>query len=369
MSLSSFVDLTSPENLHWLAVLGSSVVLSVASSIVPNYAETSLDMRSHNRVRLFNETTARLHISYIIFLLALIASDDIDKTGNTIVWLNTLIVMLVFILFWSIIMSGRTINRIQKSKDREGIIHKCNVVDGVCRSPIGWWMGCKVCFINGLLAFLVGILCLGLAVNPTLIKHGRARAASSLDQNKQKDYYNALREIYKQAAHETRDEFEETVLTVKDAKYKDPKLNASYWYSHNGTIYQLGTTHQESAEHTYKVDETSIIGCGFVYQNSSVRWDDISNQAVVWPYNGIPGPKDNCKYAELQIAKIKSIVCATYNGSDSNNPGHTVGACVFTTGSKNFGSNSNYHEFLKAKAERFYNAMVHLLKNNTLVPQ
>lgn len=369
MSSSSLIDLTHPENLHWLAVLGSSIFLSVASSIIPNYAETTLDIRSHNRVRLFNETAARLHIAYIIFLLALTNSNDIDKTGNAIVWLDTLIVTLVFILFWSIIVSGRTINRIQKSKDRKGVFHKCNIIKGVCHAPIGWWLGCKVCLLNGLMALMIGIICLGLAANPLLIKHDNSPAANSYIQNQQKDYYDVLQGFSKQVAQQTKDQFEETVLGIKEARYKDAKLNSSYWYSYNGTIYQLGTTHQESASHTYTVDEASIIGCGFVHQNSSVRWDDTSNQVVVWPYNDAPTPKDSCKYATLQIAKIRSIVCSTYNGSGANNPDQAVGVCVFTTGPRNVASNSNYHEFLKAKAEEFYNSIFKLLKDKALIPQ
>jgi len=367
LPLSSIVDLTHSENLHWLAVFGSSVVLSLASSLVPNYAETTLDMRSHNRVRLFNETTARLHIAYIIFLLALITSNDIDKADNTMIWLLALIVVLVFVLMGAIIVSGRTIKRIRESKHSGGTKHQCNLVNGICDTPVGWWIGCRVCFTNGLLAIAVGVLCLGLTVNPTLIKHSDSINAST--QKQQNDFYQALRGTYKQIAHRTKDEFEEKALGIKDAKFKDDKLNVSYWYSHEGIINQLATTHDPSAGNTYKIDEESIIGCGFFHQNSSVAWDDTRIHPVVWPYSGVPVPKETCKYAELQIAKIRSIVCATYNGSGPKSPELTVGICAFTTGTRNVSSNNNYHDFLKAKAEEFYGSVFPVLRNKTLAPQ
>lgn len=295
LSLSSFIDLHHPQNLHWLAVLASSVMLSLTSSLVPNYVETALDMRSHNRARLFNETSARLHIAYIIFLLTLITSDDIDKTGNTIIGLDTLIIILVFILIWSIIVSGRTLERIRKSFDMNGAVHHCIIVKGICHVPVGWWIGCKVCFTNALTAFVVGIICLGLAVNPSLIKHDQLGSSSQLPKGQQKDYYDTLRGTYDRIAHQTKEQFEENVMGIREEKYKDDKLNVSYWFSYDGVVRQLGTTHAASAEDTYKVDEGSIIGCGFFYQNSSVRWDDESNQAVVWPYYAAPQPRDSCK--------------------------------------------------------------------------
>jgi len=366
LPFSTFVDLTHSENLHWLAVLGSSVVLSLASSLVPNYAETALDVRSHNRARLFNETTARLHIAYIIFLLALITSNDIDKTDNKMIWLVALIVVLVFVLMWSIIVSGRTIKRIRASKHSNGNLHQCKMINGVCHIPVGWWIGCRVCLTNGVMALVVGTLCVALTVNPSIIIHSDSPTASS--QKQQRDYYEALRGTYKQIARQTKNEFEETALGIKDAKYKDDKLNTSYWYSNYGTIYQLGTTHEASAADTYKINEDSIIGCGFSYQNSSVTWDDARKQVVLWPYSGAPVQKDSCKYAELQIAKITSIVCATYNGSGAKSPELTVGICAFTTGPRNVANNNNYHEFLKAKAEVFYESIFPLLQHKSLSP-
>lgn len=368
MFLTEFVDLTHPQNLHWLAFLGSSVILSLASSLVPNYVETALDMRSHNRARLFNETAARVHIAYIIFLLTLITSDDIDRTGNTIDWLSTLTFILVFILMWSTIVSGRTLKRIRKARDWDGNIHQCKIVNGVCHIPVGSWIGCKVCLVNGVTAFIVGVVCLWLAVSPSLIKHDQSPQNGS-SQSHLKAYDDALRGMYKHIAHQTKDEFEEKALAIKEARYKDDKLNVSYWFGYDGTIRQLATTHEASAGDVYKVNEESIIGCGFVSQNSSVHWDDWSKQVVVWPYNDEPKPKDSCKYAELEIAKIKSIACATYNGSNAKKPEHTVGICVFTTGTRNVASNSNYHEFLKAKAEEFYTSIFPLLKDKVLNPQ
>jgi hypothetical protein len=368
--LTEFIDLTNPKNLHWLAVLGSSIILTLASSLVPNYVETTLDMRSHNRARLFNETAARLHIAYIIFLLTLITSDDIDKTGNTIVWLDTLTIIVVFILMWSTIVSGRTLKRIRNTRDRNGSVHQCRVVNGICHKPVGRWIGFKVCYVTGLTAFIIGIICLLLAVNPSLIKRDQSLHQNVVSQSQLKAYDDALRAMYKRIAHRTKDEFEEKALVIREDRYKDDKLNVSYWLNYDGSIRQLATTHEASAGDVYEIKEESIIGCGFVYQNSSVRWDDWSKQAIVWPYNDEPKHKDSCKYAELQIAKIKSIVCATYNGSGVKNPEHTVGICVFTTGVvRNVANNDNYHEFLKTKAEEFYNSVFPLLKSKTLIQQ
>jgi hypothetical protein len=100
-----------------------------------------------------------------------------------------------------------------------------------------------------------------------------------------------------------------------------------------------------------------------------VRWDDKNKQSIVWPYSDAPSSKDNCKYAGLEIAKIRSIVCATYNGYGDKNPETTVGICVFTTGERNIFANDNYHEFLKVKAEEFYNAILPLIKSKALRPQ
>lgn len=367
MYLTALVDLSSPKNLYWLAVLGSSVVLSLASSLVPNYVETAIDMRSHNRARLVNEAAARVHIAYIIFLLALITSDDIDKTGNTVVWLDTLITIVVFILLWSTIVSGRTLKRIRKATDWNGDVHECKVLNGVCRRPVGRWIGFKVCLLNGTLVLVVGIVCLALAVSPSLIKHDQLPSQNIPAPNQLKAYDDALREMYKRIAQQTKDEFEDKALVVKEARYKDDKLNVSYWFSKDGEIRQLATTHEASAVDKYKVSEESIIGCAFVNQNSSVRWDDWSKQTVVWPYNAEATPKDSCKYAELQIAKIKSIACATYNGSGTKSPDLTVGICVFTTNPKNVAYNNNYHEFLRRKSEEYFNAISPLLKSKAII--
>lgn len=360
-------DLTSSENLDWLAVLGSSVLLSLASSLVPNYAESALDVRSHNRARLFNETAARLHIAYIIFLLALMTSNDIDKTGNKINWLITLTVILVFVLMWSTIVSGRTIKRIRKCKDKNGNIHQCRPANGVCQTPIDWWMGCKICLANGLVALIVGVICLGLAISPPLIKHDDSRSAAP---SELKNYYDGLRRTYDQIARKTKDEFEEQALGIREVKSKDPDLHASYWYRSDNDLYQLGTTHHSTAKNTYKFNEGSIIGCGFVNKNSSVRWPNKDQLVDVWPYIRALETKASCKYEDLHTANITSIACATYNGSADQAPEHTVGICVFTTGKiRNIAATENYHHFLQKKAEEYYDAISPLLAGRKLMPR
>lgn len=366
MSLSSFIDITDKENLQWLAILGSSVILSLASSIIPNFVETTLDMRSHNRSRLFNETTARLNIIYVTFLLALIFSEDFDRTGTSLTWLVAIGITIVLMLFASFIVSGKTMRNIHKLKDWKGNKHECHLVDGVCDTPIGPWVYCKVCFLNGFMALVVGLFCVGLAVNPSIIKHDQ----SSTPQNGQsKDYYEAFQRIYKQIAQETKEQFAKRILGMKDDELSDGKdINVSYWVNNNGTLRQLGTTHDETAKDSYQVDENSIIGCAFVKQNCSVRWDDKSKQALVWPFSGESSLRGNCQYKIPQVAIIKSIVCATYNGSGSQNPEDTVGLCVFTISGRKIFIN-NYQDFIKEKAEDFYNVVSPLLKKKALIPQ
>lgn len=369
MPTHSLIDVSNPENLHWLAVLSSSVILSLASSIVPNYVEATLDVRSHNRSRLFNETAARLHIAYIIFLLAL--SNDVDKTGNILTWLHTLILVLVFILIVSIIISGRTIKRIQRYQDWEGKIHQCNVVDGVCDTPIGWWVYCKVCFLNGLVAVVMGIFCTWLSVSHVVIKHEDWSAeTSSRELTQQKPYRDALEGVYKQIAHQTKDQFEETILGTKEDKLKDSNLHVSYWYEsvHDNLLKQLGTTHQDTKGNTYGVNEGSIIGCAYVHPNSSVRWDGHA-PAIVWPYNQDKSSSNKqCGYAEVSTINFKSVICATYNNAPQKNSENTVGVCVFSPNVINL-PNNKYHDFLKQKAEDFYNAILPILEQKTLAWQ
>jgi hypothetical protein len=369
LPLSSFIDITDKENLQWLAILGSSVILSLASSIIPNFVETTLDMRSHNRSRLFNETAARLNIIYVTFLLALIFSDDFDRTGTTVTWLVAIGITIVLMLFASFIVSGKTMQSIHKLKDWKGNKHECQLIDGVCDTPIGIWMYCKVCFLNGFMALIVGLFCVGLAASPTIIKHNQLLSGqSSPPQGEPKDYFDAFKRIYKQTALQTRDEFKKVVLGANADDLEADNLNVSYWFSYNGTLYQLGTTHEESAEDKYSINGESIIGCAYANQNSSVSWDDISKKAAVWPYNQEFSRVGSCQYATLQTVKLKSIICATYNGSSSKNPEDAVGICVFSKDQGKISVN-HYHEFLREKTEIFYNAISPLIKKKILIPQ
>lgn len=364
MPLSSSIDLSHSENLHWLAVLGSSVVLSLISSIVPNFVEATLDVRSHNRSRLFNESTARLHIAYIIFLLALITSNDVNKSGNILIWLETFILVLVFIHFIAIIVSGRTITRIKRYKDWAGRVHECNAPDGICVTPIGWWVYCKVCLLNGLVAVAVGLICVCICATPYVIRHqDQPLETSSSDWAQQKPYNESLRRIYSQIAQQTEDEFEETVMRENQEELGNSDVYVSYWYmsKQDKILRQLATTHENTAGNTYDVNEGSIIGCAYSHANSTVRWDG-HPPAMVWSFNqDKPVGNKLCGYKEVNTITFKSVICATYNDSASVNPEDTVGVCVFSPNVIRLPGNA-YHDFLKKKAEGFYNGILPILQ-------
>jgi hypothetical protein len=326
-------------------------------------------MRSHNRARLSNETTARLHIIYITYLLALITSNDIDRTGSTFPWLVTATIIIVFVLIASFIVSGRTMSNIQNFEEKKGGKHQCNpAVGGVCDTPVGWRLYCKVCFLNTILALVVGLFCLWLAVSPSFIKHDQLSPAQSNQlQHHQKASYDVLQAIFQQTAQQTKDQFEETVLGIKDKKIKDDKLNASYWFSYNGNIYLLSSTEEQPSRKMFAADKSSIIGCGFTHSNHSVRWDDTSNRTEIMAFNGDPSFEDQqCGYAKEPQRKIKSIVCTSYNTAGF--PETTVGICIFTENSKRIFVN-NYHDFLRGKAEEFYTFLLPILKQKTLIPE
>jgi hypothetical protein len=372
LPLPSLIDVSHPENLHWFAVAGSSIVLSLASSVVPNYLETTLDKRSHNRSRLFNETTARVHIAYIIFLVALITSDDVDRSNSKIIWLVTLTIVLVFILFFSIIVSGQTIQRIQKYNDWTGSKHQCRQVNGVCELPIGWWVYCKVCFLNGLLALVVGAFCVWIAVSPLFIKHAQSTSLpnANLPQNQQKDYYRLAEKLYNAHAKQTKFQFEQLFMN----NTKDDKLNVSYWFSYNGELHQLSTTEDKTTHKQFHDNDQSIIGCGFANPNYSVQWDRTNNKIEMFPINGDPRARNNsCNFAKEADRTLETIVCTTYN--DSENRGNTVGICVFTESKGNVFINDSWDfltkrtEFLRGRTKEFYESIVDSLNNKELVPQ
>jgi hypothetical protein len=361
---SSLIDVSHPENLHWLAFAGGSTVLSVASSIVPNYLESSLDIRAHNRSRLLNETAARTHIAYIIFLIALITSDDVDRANSVFAWVVTATVLIVFVLMLSVLVSGRTIDRINKYKEWNGTKHACNPSEKAC-TPIGLWLYFKVCWANTFLALTVGAFCLWLCVSPSIIKHGPPKPTESvLLKNQRKEYFDILRKVYDRIALQTRQEFESSVR--KDNESHDPRLNISYWINYEGNLYQLGTTEEHFMDMSFPRDKTSIIGCAFTHQNHTVQWDDKGGKCWVLPFNDEPNfADDTCQYAKEEQRKLKSIVCTSYN---ANGPAETtVGICAFTESDTKV-MVGNYHHFLKTKAEEFYKLISPALAKKYLVP-
>jgi len=340
----------------------------VVSSIVPNFIESRLDIRSHNRARLLNETAARTHIAYFIFLLALITSDDIDRGGSGFIWLVAGTSALVFILFLSIVISGGTIERINKYDDWQGGKHQCALINNVCPTPIGKWLYFKVCFLNTFLALFVGTICLWLSVSPSVIKHGHARPSENqLLQSQRKEYFGYLQTAYKQIALQTKDQFEASVMNVKDEQHKDKTLNVSYWINYENILYQLGSTEEHITHMTFPLDKTSIIGCGFSHQNHSVQWDDNIRKILVLSFNDEPTFEDvSCRYAKEEQRSIKSMVCTSFNANGP--PDTTVGICIFTESDRRV-SIGNYHRFLRAKVEDFHKLVFPALMDKAFVPQ
>jgi hypothetical protein len=367
LPLSSFIDLTRPENLHWLAILGGGVSASIISSFVPNYAETRIDKRSHNRTRVINETAARLHIVYATFLLFLITSDSFN--GNPVDWLIPIIICVILILIASLMSSGRTMENIQGLKDKKSQKrHECeNNSDGVCIKPLGWKLFRKVCSRNVVLAVLAGLFCVGVSANPSLIKHVQSPpVVNPLIQVYQKDVWEAFQITYKQIAQETVDEFEEDVLRLTEDQMKEADLDASYWFNYNGNIHLLSSTEDQPIRNIFPNDKSSIIGCGFAYSNNSVRWDDKSNHISIMPFNGDPPFEDKgCGFTKEPQRKIKSIACASYNSE--NTAEMTIGICIFTRSQGKIFVNQ-YNDFLKKKTEEFYFSVRPLLKDKILIP-
>jgi hypothetical protein len=366
LGLSSFIDISHSENLHWLALCGSSIILSSASSVVPNYLESRLEPRTHNRARLLNETAARVHIAYFIFLVALITSDDIDKKSWIFTCLVALTAVIVFVLIVAIIVSGSTRERINKSTSNN-ITHQCELLNGVCTRPLGVWLYCKITFFNTFVAVALGAVCLWLCVSPTIIQHGKQAASDSeLLQNQRKEYFDIFQRAYKQVALQTKEEFETTVIGVKDAKYRDAKLNVSYWISHEDTLYQLGNTEDHPVLMKFPLNKKSVIGCGFAHQNHSVEWDNTIGKGVVVSFNENPPFEDpDCRYAPEEQRKLKSIFCASYNANGP--PETTVGICIFTESDRKIFVN-NYHGFIRVKVEEFYKQISPALQNSYIVP-
>jgi hypothetical protein len=366
LPLPSFIDISDPENLHWIAVLGGSVVLSAGSSIVPTYVETMIDMRSHNRTRLCNETAARLHIIYITFLFTLITSDDFNKTGETLSWLIPTIITIFFILVISFIISGKTIWKIKNTTSKGGQKHECKVVSGVCKVPLGWKLFRKVCFTNSVLAFAGGLFCLGITVNPSLIKHRQSSTAQSGSvQISQRDVYEVTQATYAQIAQATAYEFQRDVLNIPRDQIKKDEINASYWIFYDGEIHLLSSTEKELTITKFHDNKSSIIGCGYAHQNHSVRWDKSSNQILIMPLNKDTNFKDNqCGFTKGAQKEIKYIVCTTYNTEETTET--TVGICIFTESKTDIFVN-DYRDFLREKAGIFYSTMLPLIKNKRLI--
>jgi hypothetical protein len=201
-------------------------------------------------------------------------------------------------------------------------------------------------------------------------------AYENLLQTQRSDYENLLRDIYYKGskdyaslqqifgviAKETKGQYERSITGSRD-----DKLNVSYWVNRSGTIYQLSTTEEGQTHRNWRVDEPSIIGCGFAHPNSSVQWDETMARPLVSPYNGEASPEDNiCKYGSQNMRKLKSIVCTTFN--DAADPENTVGVCVFTESGNNDVSKKST-DFLKERTMQFYNFIFPLLKDKKLIPQ
>lgn len=59
------------KNLEWVFVLFGSIVLSLYGVAVPNRLKQRTKPRSHNGVKLFNDSLARHQLSYLMFFLTL----------------------------------------------------------------------------------------------------------------------------------------------------------------------------------------------------------------------------------------------------------------------------------------------------------
>ncbi len=165
----------------------------------------------------------------------------------------------------------------------------------------------------------------------------------------------------REIANKTKDQLRSLIENHNDVD----ELIVSYWFIHNGTLYQFSTTDEKATYISFPADQSSIIGCAFANPNHFVRRDDESAQVIVSSFNGEPtSANDRCEFLVTGGRRIKSIVCDSYN--PSLNPEYTVGICVSTEGKQNIISNDSL-DIVKRHTEDFYQAISPLLKDKKTV--
>lgn len=166
--------------------------------------------------------------------------------------------------------------------------------------------------------------------------------------------------------------------TVKD----DEKLNASYWFWNNGQPTLFVTTEISHSTYILPNSKEYIIGCGYKFPNHVIEWrvdedKKIDTSKVVVRNNyDMPIEDHGCKMKLLETSKAKVIICATFNGKNSNeDDANTVGICVFTENESNTMFNSikndngkEYRNFLRNEVENYYKKYNDLVLSKEVVP-
>jgi hypothetical protein len=155
--------------------------------------------------------------------------------------------------------------------------------------------------------------------------------------------------------------------SVKD----DPSLSTSYWFRHRDKPYIFVTTEVPHNTTYFENGFHALISCGYAaYPNHVIEWSIKTNQppAVYDNYDN-KDLNSKCEMLKLGTSPIKSIVCATYNGTADplKNSNSTVGICIFTENEDNNIFGSDYRKFLRVEVARYHSKYIGLIEQNKMI--
>ncbi len=140
-------------NIQWLALLGSSILASTFTVLVPNLLKQTKNPRAHNSLKLLNDCLARHQFVYVIYFVTLLTVANLHtELAELKTALLTCLILLALVFYFLSVYS---------STHQDDIInrhHACKDPD--CSTPIPFMDGSAVYRVN--LVFAIVLLALGI---------------------------------------------------------------------------------------------------------------------------------------------------------------------------------------------------------------
>src|SRR5579863_6255384 len=163
------------QHVPWLWLLGSTIILSEIGVLIPNFYDQKdpQHRRSHNHVKVLNESLAIHQVGYVSFYAAIItARFQGYGEGRMSGMLLAIICSLFFYVIAAKFVSDQEHNMEAKSltsnkSDNELLVHHCAGAD--CTDQLSWKLRKRILGVNAILSLIAFIGVLVVAASPIVV--------------------------------------------------------------------------------------------------------------------------------------------------------------------------------------------------------